>query len=54
VVLSLESGEGKKRFAILDTSLQVGHMAMVIGGRHSGRVGKIVEIQANPGNIPTV
>ena len=52
VVLSLESGEGKKRFAIVDHfPFQVGHMAMVIGGRHSGRVGKIVEIQANPGNI---
>jgi small subunit ribosomal protein S4e len=54
VVLSLESGgEGRKRFAIVDHfPFQVGHMAMVIGGRHSGRVGKIVEIRANPGNIP--
>ncbi|MDD1656144.1 MAG: 30S ribosomal protein S4e [Methanomicrobiales archaeon] len=54
VVLSLESGgEGRKRFEIVDHfPFQVGHMAMVIGGRHSGRVGRIVEIQANPGNIP--
>lgn len=30
----------------------VGNMAMVIGGRHSGKVGRIVEIREVPGSTP--
>jgi small subunit ribosomal protein S4e len=53
VVLSLEEGEGKKRFQILDHfPYAVGNMAMVIGGSHSGSVGRIVEIRKEPGAVP--
>jgi small subunit ribosomal protein S4e len=53
VVLSLEEGEGKKRFQILDHfPYAVGTMAMVIGGRHSGSVGRIVEIRKEAGAVP--
>lgn len=53
VVLSLEEGEGKKRFQILDHfPYAVGNMAMVIGGRHSGLVGRIVEIRREVGAVP--
>jgi small subunit ribosomal protein S4e len=50
VVLSLEPGN---RFAILDHfPFAVGNMAMVIGGRHSGNVARIVEIVKMPGSVP--
>ncbi|HMA05147.1 MAG TPA: 30S ribosomal protein S4e [Methanomicrobiales archaeon] len=53
VVLSLEEGEGKKRFAILDHfPYAVGNVAMVIGGRHSGSVGRILEIRKEVGAVP--
>ncbi|MDD1665956.1 MAG: 30S ribosomal protein S4e [Methanomicrobiales archaeon] len=53
VVLSLEEGEGKKRFSILDHfPYAVGNMAMVIGGRHSGSVGRILEIRKEVGAVP--
>jgi small subunit ribosomal protein S4e len=53
VVLSLEEGEGKKRFQILDHfPYAVGNMAMVIGGRHSGSIGRIVEIRKEAGAVP--
>jgi small subunit ribosomal protein S4e len=50
IVLSLEE---ENRFAIMDHfPFAVGNVAMVIGGRHSGKVGKIVDIQKVPGSIP--
>jgi small subunit ribosomal protein S4e len=53
VVISLEEAEGKKRFQILDHfPFAAGNMAMVIGGRHSGSVGRIVEIRKEPGAVP--
>jgi small subunit ribosomal protein S4e len=53
VVLSLSEAEGRKRFAILDHfPFAVGNMAMVIGGRHSGSVGRIVEIRKEAGAVP--
>jgi small subunit ribosomal protein S4e len=49
VVLSLEE---ENRFAIVDHfPFAEGNVAMVIGGRHSGKVGRIVEIQLVPGSI---
>ena len=53
VVLSLEGGEGKQYLQILDHfPFAVGNMAMVIGGRHSGSVGRIVEIKREVGAVP--
>jgi small subunit ribosomal protein S4e len=53
VVLNLAEGEGRRRFAIMDHfPFAVGNMAMVIGGRHSGSVGRIVEIKKEPGAVP--
>jgi len=50
IVLSLEPGN---RFAILDHfPFAVGNMAMVIGGRHSGKVARIVGIEKVPGSVP--
>ncbi|MDI9633828.1 MAG: 30S ribosomal protein S4e [Methanolinea sp.] len=50
IVLSLEP---ENRFAILDHfPFAVGNMAMVIGGRHSGRVARIVAIEKVPGSVP--
>jgi small subunit ribosomal protein S4e len=50
VVLSLRDGE---KNTIIDHFPQVaGNMAMIIGGRHSGRVGKIEEIIIVPGSLP--
>jgi small subunit ribosomal protein S4e len=52
VVLSLSEAEGRKRFTILDHfPFAVGNMAMVIGGRHSGSVGRIVEIKKEAGAV---
>jgi len=53
VVLNLADAEGKKRFQILDHfPYAVGNMAMVIGGRHSGSVGRIMEIRKEAGAVP--
>jgi len=53
VVINLAEGDGKKRFQILDHfPFAVGNMAMVIGGRHSGSVGRIVEIKKEVGAVP--
>jgi small subunit ribosomal protein S4e len=50
VVLSLEESN---RFAIVDHfPYATGNVAMVIGGRHSGKVGRIVEITDTAGSIP--
>lgn len=50
IVLSLES---ETRFKIVDHfPFTVGNMAMVIGGRHSGRVARIVDIIKMPGSVP--
>jgi small subunit ribosomal protein S4e len=50
VVLSLEEAN---RFAIVDHfPFATGNMAMVIGGRHSGKVGRIVEIKTVQGSVP--
>jgi small subunit ribosomal protein S4e len=50
VVLSLEESN---RFAIVDHfPFATGYVAMVIGGRHSGKVGRIFEITDAAGSIP--
>jgi small subunit ribosomal protein S4e len=50
VVLSLEESN---RFAILDHfPYAVGNMAMVIGGKHSGKVARIVAIDKIAGSVP--
>lgn len=49
IVLSLKPED---RYAILDHfPYQVGNMAMVIGGRHSGNVARITEIIPVPGSV---
>ena len=53
VVLTLSEADGKKRFSIVDHfPFAVGNMAMVIGGRHSGSIGRIVEIKKEVGAVP--
>jgi small subunit ribosomal protein S4e len=53
VVINLAEGDGKKRFQIVDHfPYAVGNMAMVIGGRHSGSVGRILEIRKEVGAVP--
>jgi small subunit ribosomal protein S4e len=50
VVLSL-SEEG--RFSIVDHfPFAVGNMAMVIGGKHSGKIARITRIDTIPGSVP--
>jgi small subunit ribosomal protein S4e len=50
IVLSLETGT---RFKIVDHfPFAVGNMAMVIGGRHSGKVARIIDIIKMPGSVP--
>jgi small subunit ribosomal protein S4e len=50
IILSLES---ETRFKIVDHfPFAVGNMAMVIGGRHSGKVARIVDIVKIPGSVP--
>ena len=50
IVLSLEPDT---RFKIVDHfPFAVGNMAMVIGGRHSGKVARIVDIVKIPGSVP--
>lgn len=45
--------EGENRFAIVDHfPFAIGNMAMVIGGKHSGKVGRINEIRVAAGSIP--
>ncbi|MDT8357171.1 MAG: 30S ribosomal protein S4e [Methanomicrobiaceae archaeon] len=49
VVVSLEEAS---RFTITDHfPYAEGNIAMVIGGRHSGKVGKIIEIRKTPGSV---
>ena len=51
IVLTI--GEGEERFKIVDHfPFAVGNVAMVIGGKHSGRIGTITEIRTVPGSIP--
>ncbi|QSZ67135.1 30S ribosomal protein S4e [Methanofollis aquaemaris] len=51
IVLTL--GEGEDRFKIVDHfPFAVGNTAMVIGGKHSGKIGTITEIRTVPGSIP--
>jgi small subunit ribosomal protein S4e len=50
IVVSLEP---ETRFKIVDHfPFAVGNMAMVIGGKHSGKVARIVEIAKVPGSVP--
>ncbi|MEN6609593.1 MAG: 30S ribosomal protein S4e [Methanoregulaceae archaeon] len=50
IVISLKP---ENRFAILDHfPFATGNMAMIIGGRHSGKVARIVEIQMVPASVP--
>lgn len=50
VVLSLEP---ENRFEVVDVfPFAVGNMAMVIGGRHAGRIGRITAITPIPGATP--
>ena len=50
IVLSLEP---ETRFKIVDHfPFAVGNMAMVIGGRHSGKVARIIDIVKMPGSVP--
>jgi len=50
VVISLEP---ETRFKILDHfPFAAGNMAMITGGRHSGKVARIVEITKVPGSVP--
>jgi small subunit ribosomal protein S4e len=50
IVLSLEP---ETRFKIIDHfPFSVGNMAMVIGGRHSGKVARIIDIIKTPGSVP--
>ena len=50
IVLSLEP---ETRFRIVDHfPFAVGNMAMVIGGRHSGKIARIVDIVKIPGSVP--
>lgn len=55
VVLTLGSplDPSRKRFQLVERyPFEIGNFAMIIGGRHSGRIGRIVAIEKNPGNIP--
>ena len=50
IVLSLEP---ETRFKIIDHfPFAVGNMAMIIGGKHSGKVARIKEIVKVPGSVP--
>ncbi|HOL40276.1 MAG TPA: 30S ribosomal protein S4e [Methanospirillum sp.] len=50
IVLSLK--EGQKNEIIDHFPFQTGNMAMIIGGKHSGVVGRIVEKIPVPGSLP--
>jgi small subunit ribosomal protein S4e len=50
IILSLEP---ETRFKIVDHfPFAVGNMAMVIGGKHSGKVARIIDITKVPGSVP--
>ena len=50
IVLSLKDED---RFRILDHfPFREGNMAMVIGGKHSGRIARVVRIVSVPGSVP--
>ena len=50
IVLSLEA---ESRFKILDHfPFAAGNMAMIIGGKHSGKVARIIEIVKTSGSVP--
>jgi small subunit ribosomal protein S4e len=50
IVVSLKPED---RFKIVDHfPFVTGNMAMVIGGRHSGKVARIIEIMKVPGSVP--
>ena len=50
LVISLEP---ETRFKILDHfPFAAGNMAMIIGGRHSGKIARIIEITKVPGSVP--
>jgi small subunit ribosomal protein S4e len=50
VIISLSDED---RFTIIDHfPFAVGNMAMVIGGKHSGKIAKITDIQKIPGSVP--
>ena len=50
IVLSLEP---ETRFKIIDHfPFAIGNVAMIIGGKHSGKVAKIVDIVPIPGSVP--
>ena len=50
LVLSLEP---ESRFRIIDHfPFAVGNMAMIIGGKHSGKVARIIDIVKVPGSVP--
>ena len=50
IVLSLEP---ETRFKIIDHfPFAVGNMAMIIGGKHSGKVARITDIIKVPGSVP--
>jgi small subunit ribosomal protein S4e len=50
IVISLSDED---RFTITDHfPFAVGNMAMVIGGKHSGKIAKIIGIQKVPGSVP--
>jgi small subunit ribosomal protein S4e len=50
LVLSLEP---ETRFKIIDHfPFAAGNMAMIIGGKHSGKVARIMEIIKMPGSVP--
>jgi small subunit ribosomal protein S4e len=50
IVLSLEP---ETRFNVIDHyPFAVGNMAMIIGGKHSGKVARILNIVKVPGSVP--
>ncbi len=54
IVVTLgDPATGEDRFRIVDHfPFETGNIAMVIGGKHSGRVGRIVEIIKTPSSVP--
>lgn len=53
ITLGSETDPSVPRFTIVEHyPMKLGNYAMVIGGRHRGRTGKVVAIEKQPGNIP--
>ncbi len=54
IVVTLGDGTaGEDRFRIVDHfPFAEGNVAMVVGGKHSGKVGKIVEVIMTPSSVP--